>query len=1789
MDEIPKTLASKVRQIGSAERLAFMATDYEKPNGKTEFVAPRTPIEQELAKIWKKVLWLERVGVHDNFFQLAGDSISASLLLSRVHDVTQVELSLLDFIQKPTLAEMALVIMQRRKENLEGRGSLPKIVPAPDKQHLPFPLTDIQQAYWVGRNDSFELGNIACHIYTEIKFADLDLERLNLAWQRLINRHEMLQAVVLPDGQQQILVEVPPYEIEVLDLRGQSPQEVASQLEAVRERMSHQVLKADQWPLFEIRASRFGDQTVRLHISFDLLIADLWSLQIISRELSQLYQNPDTSMPPLELSFRDYVLAEVGFQDSELYRDSLDYWRNRLATLSPAPELPLAKNPGSITQPRFRRLSGGLDPVTWLRLKNRGTRAGLTPSGILLATFAEVLKVWSKNPLFTLNLTLFNRVPFHPQVNDIMGDFTSSILLEVNNYTQDTFEARAQRLQEQLWKDLDHRYVSGVQVLRELTKTQEGASRAVMPVVFTSTLTQDSLRQNTFTLEGLGEVVYGITQTPQVWLDHQVSEQKGALVFNWDVVEELFPEGLLHDMFDAYCGLLQRLANQKESWQESWPETTQKLVPHAQLKQQAVINATEAPMSVGMLHTLFAQQVSRRPHQPAVSYYNRTLTYEELYRRSNHVGHQLRQMGARPNTLVAVVMEKGWEQVVAVLGVLESGAAYLPVDPELPKERLWHLLEHGEVKLVLTQSWLDENLEWPESVHRLCVDNKDLMSLNHQPLNPVQGPDDLAYVIYTSGSTGLPKGVMINHRGAVNTIVDINQRFGVGPNDRVIALSSLSFDLSVYDIFGTLAAGGTIVISKASAVSDPAHWAELIVREKVTIWNSVPALMEMFVEYVANRPEVLPRSLRLILLSGDWIPVTLPDQIKGLAKGIQVMCLGGATEASIWSILYPIETVDPAWKSIPYGRPMVNQRFHVLNEALEPCPVWVPGQLYIGGVGLAKGYWRDEEKTRASFFDHPRTGERLYRTGDLGCYLPDGNIEFLGREDFQVKIQGFRVELGEIEATLTQYPGVSASVVAAVGELGGNKRLAAYVVPKQEQGPTINEPQSLMNEKQREDCHQGQEMLFDPLERLEFKQRQPGLRQKSDRSYIQLTKPELDETLVKKYTARRSYRKFVKQPIPLEEFSRFLNCLLQIEFEGLLLPKYRYASAGSLYPIQTYLYIKPDRVKGVSAGTYYYHPKEHGLVLISANAHVDRNTHKSINRSIVDESAFSLFLIGQLSAITPIYGEDSIHYATLEAGLMSQLLEMSGPACHIGLCQIGSLDFERIRHLFLLEESHLFLHCLLGGRIAANEDSFQGLLRDAGEYRSLLQALQQEFPKEKHSATIPIASSSTSPLARQSKSDGLHVDNLRSFLKEKLPEYMVPSAFVMLDALPLTPNGKVDRKALPDPDAIPLLLTRSAYVAPRDELEQTMVDIWQDLLGIKQVGIHDNFFELGGHSLLAVRLFVQIEKRLGKNLPLATLFQAATIEQLANILRRREPSAPWSSLVAIQPNGSKQPFFCVHNLGGDVVSFADLARHLGPDQPFYGLQAQGLDGKQPPHTQIGDMAAHYIKELRCLQPQGPYLLGGMCFGGMVAFEMAQQIQADGEDIALLALLDTPCPPFDSGYYLRYRFDRFCRHRRGQLHSLTRRLVRLIQHSYTALQYNASDSLSFALGKIGNVVRSYSRHSRNANNSKVDCVNDRAMQRYVPQAYPGRATLFLASEPLIRYSPDPRLGWLKLAAGGLEVRVVPGTHHTMLRQPHVWVLAEKLRTCIHRAQSIDSGKHPEPALSCPGFSHRRFHR
>jgi amino acid adenylation domain-containing protein len=539
-----------------------------------------------------------------------------------------------------------------------------------------------------------------------------------------------------------------------------------------------------------------------------------------------------------------------------------------------------------------------------------------------------------------------------------------------------------------------------------------------------------------------------------VWLDHGVSEQEGELVLIWSFVDQLFPSGLVDDMFQAYVGLVEALATTEAAWTRPVPA----LLPARQTAARQVAEATAGPVSDDLLHAGFLRQAAARPDAPAVIAADRCLTYGELRAEAGILAATLRGLGAGPGRLVAVALPKGWEQVVGTLGVLLAGAAYVPLDPEWPEARIDELLAGTGADLCVTLAAPAEGRRWPAGVQGVPVEARGAASGAPQgPETADVGPDALAYVIFTSGSTGTPKGVVIDHRGAVNTILDVNERVGLGAGDRVLALSALTFDLSVWDFFGTLAAGGTIVMPEAAGARDPRHWDALCRQHGVTVWNSVPALLQLLVEEAGRRGAGLPPALRLAMLSGDWIPLDLPRKVAELAPALRMLSLGGATEASIWSIAHPIDRVEPGWTSIPYGRPLRNQTMHVLDGALRPSPDWVPGDLYIGGLGLARGYWGDPERTAAAFLDHPARAARLYRTGDRARVWPGGTIEFLGRRDQQVKVQGFRVELGEVETALARQPGISQAVVTAVGERFEAKRLVAYVVPED---PTLRSPEA---------------------------------------------------------------------------------------------------------------------------------------------------------------------------------------------------------------------------------------------------------------------------------------------------------------------------------------------------------------------------------------------------------------------------------------------------------------------------------------------------------------------------------------------------------------------------------------------------------------------------------------------------------------------------------------------------------------------------------------------------------
>ncbi|MFG2603297.1 amino acid adenylation domain-containing protein [Streptomyces sp. NPDC048514] len=925
------------------------------------------------------------------------------------------------------------------------------VTPRPAERHAPFPLTDVQTAYLLGRRDVFDYGSVACHAYGELRFAALEPARLEAAWQALVDRHDMLRAVVRDEGAQLVLPSTPPYRIEVTDLRSATAGETAAALSAVREDMEHQVLPAGTWPLFDLRITLLPDHAL-LHLSIDFLIADYVSLHLLLDELRTLYADPDAALPELPVTFRDYLLAERHLRQGPRRERDRAYWLNRIDELPPAPPLPMREGRTRGGPARFDRHQLVLDAARWSALRRRAVERGLTPSGAVLAAYAEVMGRWSGRDRFTLDLTLLNRLPLHPQVGSLVGDFTSVELLAVDRRRGTTFTERATSVLGQLFEDLDHRLFTGVEVMRELAR-RRGQEAALMPVVFTSAIglrEQDAPDGTPHTADtgntgaagdsaadADGELVHGISQTPQVWIDCQAMERRGALCVNWDVRDGVLDETVVADMFTAFHDLLDRLADGDEPWEATTPVR----LPDAQLRRRQRANATDAPLPDALLHEGALAAALNTPDAPAVIAGTRRLTHGDLASRAAAVSRALTEAGCAPGDPVAIVADKGWEQIAAVLGALSAGAVYIPVDTHQPAARRERMLRDAGVRHALIRSG---TTGLPAGVSAITVDTLTPEPAPTRLPERLRTPDDLAYVIYTSGSTGSPKGVMITHRGAVNTIDDINRRFSVGAEDRVLALANLGFDLSVYDVFGVLAAGGCLVLPDPARRADPSHWAALVAEHGVTLWNSVPAQLHMVNEYLGTSPLPLP-ALRLALLSGDWIPVRLPDSIRAKVPGLRVVSLGGATEASIWSILHPVDGQVPEdWPSIPYGTPLANQRFHVLDGDFEPCPELVAGDLYIAGAGLAAGYLHDEEKTAERFVRHPRTGERLYRTGDLGRYLPSGEIEFLGRNDRQVKIRGHRIEAAEVEAALQSHPAVAAGAVIVDGERPMDRRLVGF-------------------------------------------------------------------------------------------------------------------------------------------------------------------------------------------------------------------------------------------------------------------------------------------------------------------------------------------------------------------------------------------------------------------------------------------------------------------------------------------------------------------------------------------------------------------------------------------------------------------------------------------------------------------------------------------------------------------------------------------------------------------------
>ncbi|MBN3526500.1 non-ribosomal peptide synthetase [Paenibacillus apiarius] len=1035
LPELPLTANGKV------DRKSLPEPDAE-AGGRSLYEAPRNETETKLAGIWEEALGVERVGIHDNFFELGGNSIQMVQIRTRIGKELGSDVSLRDFLQNNTIARLGERIAAGSQAQTV---KYPELVPDPARMYEPFPLTDVQMAYLIGREDHFELGGVSTHAYLELE-THLDMGRFNEALLKVIDRHSMLRTIVLPTGQQRVLEHVPNYRIEIADISHLDAMAQEQCIARERERMSHYVFPSDQWPLFEYKAYKLSEGLHYLFIGYDMLITDGASFQLIHKEVMSYYNQPDRLLPELPVTFRDYMMSYTDFQNSESYAKDKQYWLNKLEDFPEAPALLYATKPENIIKPHFYRKTNHLNEDVYKKLKKKAREYNVTPSAVLCTAFAKVLSYWSNQERIALNCTVFNRFPFHEDVYSLIGDFTSVMLLDIQISPEASFWGNAETVQDVMMEALEHRHYDGVKFIRDIARYNNlSGNKAIMPIVFTSMLL-DANADSQEEQHQMGEVKMALSQTSQVIIDYQVLEADGGLTITWDYVKELFDPGVIEVMFTEYFTMLDQVLGTESAYVMSGRDEDRALAGE--------YNDTDEDIRVTTLHTLFAEQAKRMSNEIAVISEEGQITYGELNKRSNQIAHFLNEQGIGRHDCVGVLAYRHIETIVNIMGILKAGAAYVPIDPEYPEDRRAYMLDNSNSKLLA-----DTDLYVKEKVEFCSTENS----------NTDDHPEDVAYVIYTSGSTGRPKGVVITHGAAANTIRDMNNKFAVGKGDRILNLSSMCFDLSVYDIFGALSSGAALVMIKDQR--DLAAIGKIVEDKGITIWNSVPAIMDLLLDHILGEHveeehlyywsaahmqtndttiRVKNSTLRLVLLSGDWIPLKLPNRISNYFMNANVISLGGATEASIWSVYYPIheQELEREMASVPYGMPLANQKLYVLNYELKLCPIGVEGELYIGGAGLAKEYLNDKAKTQKAFIVHPEYG-RLYRTGDCGVLHSGGYIEFTGRKDQQVKISGYRVELGEIEHQLLHQEGIKEAVVVDKKDSKNKKFLCAYLATDQ--------------------------------------------------------------------------------------------------------------------------------------------------------------------------------------------------------------------------------------------------------------------------------------------------------------------------------------------------------------------------------------------------------------------------------------------------------------------------------------------------------------------------------------------------------------------------------------------------------------------------------------------------------------------------------------------------------------------------------------------------------------------
>jgi amino acid adenylation domain-containing protein/non-ribosomal peptide synthase protein (TIGR01720 family) len=1070
-----------------------------------KYVAPRTPIEEILAVIWQEVLKVELVGRHDNFFELGGHSLLATQFISRVRSRLKVEISLRELFAAPTIAELAPSIQQLQQQNIEL--SAPPILRR--VQNTEIPLSFAQQRLWF--LDQLESNSSSYNLSIGLRLVGtLNVAALEQSLKELIARHEVLRTnFVTVDGKPTQIIQIQTnWTVAVVDLQhlptpvlsevvqpfghenGEASAEVTEQQAAAQKLLEQKAIEPfDLAHDALIRATLvvLSETEQWLLVCMHHVVCDGWSIGVFVQELQALYnaysQGQPSPLTPLPIQYADFAIWQRQWLVGEVLQNHLSYWEQQLAN---APTfLPL---PTDRPRPAVQTFNGSYHVFTLSveltqRLLQLSQQQGCTLFMTLLAAYNTLLYRYTGQEDILVGTPIANRD--RTEIEGLIGFFVNTLVMRTNLAENPTFSELLPRIREMALSAYAHQDLPFEMLVEALQPERDLSHTPLFQVMFV--LLNAPMSEIELTELSVSGLPIGIT-TAKFDLTLSMENTPNGLFGWWEYNTDLFDSSTIERMTGHFVTLLEAIVANPQERISQLPMLT------ASEQQQLLVewNNTQVDYAFDKcIHQLFEEQVQRTPDAVAVVFVddrseasrrvNQQLTYHELNYRANQLAHYLQSLGVKADVLVGICVERSLEMVVGLLAILKAGGAYVPLDPEYPQERLRFILEDAQVSVLLTQQKLVEKL--PECQAQLVSLDTNWQFISQLPQgNPITNvqASNLAYVIYTSGSTGQPKGVQISHTAVSNFLSAMQQRPGITKQDTLLAITTISFDIAALEIFLPMTVGASLVIARRDVTLDGRELFDLLVKSKATIMQATPATWGLLLDSNFQSSDLK------ILCGGEALPGDLVNKL--LARSASLWNLYGPTETTIWSSVCQLKSSESL---ISIGRPISNTQIYILDQNLQPVPVGIPGELHIGGAGLARGYLNRPELTQEKFIPNPfigsrgaerslsggflrselrrdqgsRGGERLYKTGDLARYLPDGNIEYLGRIDNQVKIRGFRIELGEIEAALSQHPHVQASCVIAREYNPGDKRLVAYIVPQPQLILTISELRSVLKSK----------------------------------------------------------------------------------------------------------------------------------------------------------------------------------------------------------------------------------------------------------------------------------------------------------------------------------------------------------------------------------------------------------------------------------------------------------------------------------------------------------------------------------------------------------------------------------------------------------------------------------------------------------------------------------------------------------------------------------------------------